>query len=179
VSEGVGVRLTERSLRIPISDDIGEAICFYNPYVRRFYCFQFAYVDRFFRIVRYLRRLCLCVTCTFKSVDARRHWSKNIYVESMVCKEITDAEYKAFRSPAELWGRVLSIHRELTALCGDCFDLFAVNYEVRGFELRIRTCYSYCCCDRLTAEEEVVKTKCYGSEYWNAPTPIRTDIRGD
>ena len=183
------VRVTERSVRIPISDDVGEMICFYNPIVRRFYCFQFAYRDRFFRIVRYIRRICICATCTFESGGHERHWSKNLYVESMVCYEISDSEYKDFKTPAEFYAKILELQRKASENCGNCFSLFDVNYEIAGYELRIKECYSYCCASRFDYEEEkkpdgtveikkvIMKSKCYDETYWSAPTPIRTDIK--
>ena len=188
MSERVGVRLTERSIRIRISDDIGEAICFYNPYVRRFYCFQFGWVDRRFRIIRYLRSLCVCVTCTFKSGDRGRHWSKNLYVEAMVCDELRDTEYRDCRSPAEFYDMYLEVEREVSHRCSDCFDMFGTDYTVRGYELRVKRCYSYCCANRfeyverrteageVREVEEVVKTKCYDESYWSAPTKIVTNL---
>jgi len=183
------VRVTERSVRIQISDSMGEMICFYNPTVKRFYCFQFAWIDKSFRIVKYLRKVCICATCTFESGGRERHYSKNIYVESMVCYEIKDTEYKDFKTHAEFYAKILELQRKASQNCGDCFSLFNTNYEIAGYELRIKECYSYCCASRFEYVEketkegkkeevkEIVKSKCYDETYWSAPTPIRTDIK--
>lgn len=172
-------RVTARSFRVPIADDIGEMVCFYNPYVRRFYCFQFAYVDRFFRIVRYIRRFCICITCTASSVKAR-HWSKNIYSEVAVCHTITDKEYKDIRSVEEFTVLWSTVEQSLRNVCQDFYDGFVkqapLEWEVAGYELRIHRCYTYGCVDRVEEDMTIRKTRCFDMEEYTRRHGIETVV---
>jgi len=172
-------RVTARSFRVPIADDVGEMICFYNPYVRRFYCFQFAYIDRFFRIVRYIRRFCICITCTASSVKAR-HWSKNIYGEVAVCHIVTDREYKNVKSVEEFLVLWSTIEQSLRNVCHDFYGGFTKHanlpWEVAGYELRIHRCYSYGCVDRVEEDMTIRKSICYDIEEYTRKHGIETEV---
>lgn len=157
----MSIIVTERSIRIPIADDIGELIGFYNPITDRFYFFQFGYVDNQFRIIRYVKLFCECVTCTFESWDINRHWSKNMSAETTVCAVITQEDYKKFKKPIEFYAYILEIEKKLKEVCNDFYAPIGVDYSVAGYEFRLHNCKSYAYIARLTEVFEVAKVKQY------------------
>lgn len=159
----------------------GRIICFWNPYVRRRYCFLFGRIDRQFRIIRFLRQFCACSTATFTSIT-ERHYSKNLHIESMLCVTIKDEEYRHIEDDREFEDLIEEKIDRIEAYHGECFNLFGVEYEIRGVEFRADCPNSYCCSfrQRYTETEtlaviETVKCRCYDHRVPLDVTPL-TDI---
>jgi len=148
-----------------------EIICFYNPrtYIR--YCFLFGYVEGRFRIIRFLRYFSICVTATFSSETMKRHWSKNLYVENMLCRRITFPEYAVFVEDSDFENYLREVESEVIKNLPKCFNLFGVPFEIAGIEYRTINDSSYCCAFRRQIEEkdemlsfETKKCRCYEYE---------------
>jgi len=141
--------------------------CFWNPRVKRRFCFLFGYVDRRFRIIRFLREFYVCVTATFIS-ETFRHWSKNLYIESQHCLKLLYDEYRFYESDDDFMNYVNSKIEKAEKYFPRCFELFGVNYEVSGSEITSVYTESYCCAFRREIREtekiyeiETRKYRCY------------------
>lgn len=161
--------------------------CFYHRRSDRVYCFLRD--PKTGRWVRFIRIIFIASTCTFDSGDIRRHYSKNIYVESQVVGALVydasetilstirqhcgaDPQMLVFPEPFgtvpksfAAFMRMLWDAEDINAQrCRCCFDQFGLTFSVAGHELHTSKPATYCCkshFDLVGGKKEIRSSKCY------------------
>ncbi|PMQ00717.1 MAG: hypothetical protein CBR30_09680 [Dictyoglomus sp. NZ13-RE01] len=136
-------------------ETINEIIGFFNPRNKRYYLFLRNPANK--RFVKRVRTLYICITCTFKSVRADRHFSKNLYVESQGMSEVGSSEWELCDSDSCFHELIESKIREAQDVCERCFANFGVDYEIGGAEYRTAPCEIYCRAGRPLYGTSVIK----------------------
>jgi len=141
--------------------------CFWNPRVKRRFCFLFGYIDKRFRIIRFLREFYVCVTATYIS-EKYKDWTKNLYLESQHCLILKYDEYKFYESDDDFMNYINSKIEKAERYFPRCFSMFGATYEVAGSEITSIYTESYCCVFRRIFKRvdeiysvEIGKYKCY------------------
>jgi len=136
-------------------ETINEIIGFFNPRNKRYYLFLRNPANK--RFIRRVRTLYICITCTFQSISADRHFSKNLYVESQGMSEAYSNEWEFCDSDACFHELIETKIREAQDQCDRCFNNFGVPYEVGGVEYRTEPCDTYCRAGRPVYGSPVIR----------------------